>query len=172
MAPDADLLFFADARWHAWHAARPEFQAFAGDICTIENTGDQCAEDRVHFLRNANPNGSEDGKLGLSDDPHALRTGYSSAFMLLNLSVLAGARRIVLLGHDCKPAADGRRHWFGDHPEPTMLAAMRLWAKAFEHVAPLLSERGVKVVNASPGSALTCFPAMPVDQALAWATAP
>jgi hypothetical protein len=95
--------------------------------------------------------------MGLSTDSRALVTGRNSGFQALNLAVLAGARRILLLGFDGKPAADGKAHWFGDHSRPTPVAAYPLYRQAMSAAENALAAAGVEVVNCSPGSAIDSF---------------
>jgi hypothetical protein len=39
------------------------------------------------------------------------------------------------------------------------------WIRNFERAAKLLPE-GIRIINATPDSALTCFPTMPLEEAL------
>lgn len=164
--PCADVLFFADARWHRWHKDRPTFQAFAGEKCSIQNTGDDMDDASVHMLRNGDTSHDDAGRLGLCEDPAALRTGYNSGYMAINLAVLAGARRIVLAGYDgrCGPANEA--HFFGEHPEPTPDSVMRYWVKSFRGMTADLARLGVEVINATPGSAIDAFPREDLDAVL------
>ncbi len=177
VAPWADVCYFADSHWHAWHTAgiarpslgfsaadvRERFAAFHGQKCTIQNSGANIKDAAVHMLRNINyPNHST----GLSLDPKALCTGRNSGFQALNLAVLAGAKYIILLGYDGKPGDDGRAHWFGDHPRPTPPAIYPLLKQAMSAAELALKNIGVIVVNCSPGSAIDSFPKMDIRQAL------
>lgn len=121
--------------------------------------------------------GSRDSS-GLSRDPRRVHHGHSSGYCLLNLAYLMGAERIVLLGYDMKYASDydGRerqagsspRHYFGEYP-----SALRHWpkvsVKSGVHVELVrlyesVAEQGlVEVLNATPGSAIDCFPRVTVD---------
>ena len=38
VAAFADVCYFADAEWWGWHKDRPEFQAFAGQKCSIADS--------------------------------------------------------------------------------------------------------------------------------------
>lgn len=80
-------------------------------------------------------------------------TGRNSGFVALQLAAMLGANPIYLLGFDMKPG-----HFHGGHPWPTDPADYTHFSRAFEHVAPLLAERGIEVVNLNPDSALECFP--------------
>jgi hypothetical protein len=176
-APWADVHYAADVRWHRWQdqgvakpdlgltagQARAAWSEFAGEKCSIENSTGHVDDDAVHLLRNAH--GAVNG-FGLSLDPRALVTGRNSGFQALNLAVLAGAKTIILLGFDGKQGADGRAHWFGEHPEPTPAAAFAIYRQAMSAAENDLEVAGVRVLNCSPGSAIDTFPKVLLEDAL------
>ncbi|WP_395406298.1 hypothetical protein ACHMW6_06395 [Pseudoduganella sp. UC29_106] len=169
LASWADVHYAADLRWHAWHSAgiakpaiglaaeevRQRWAAFSGQKCSIENGTGVVADDSVHVLRNAH--GAVHG-YGLSADPRMLVTGRNSGFQALNLAVLAGAERVILLGFDGKAAPDGRSHWFGEHPESMASAVYSYFRQAMSAAENDLAAAGVEVLNASPGTAIDSFP--------------
>lgn len=159
LAPWADVLYFADARWWDWHKGQPDFMAFAGQKVTIENTGALVADADVFTLHNA-------GTEGLSDKPNAVCTGRNSGYQALNIAVLAGATRILLLGFDMKPSAAGRMHWFGEHPIKTPPSVFPTMLACFKTVAAPLTKLGVEVINCTPDSALTVFPRSDIEGVL------
>ena len=186
LAPWADIHYAADAKWHAWHTAgvdkpalglaaaevKARWQAFPGLRCTIA-WGDEYPhgvpheidrDARVHILRPLH--GSVHG-VGLSRDAGALVTGRNSGFQALNLAVLAGARRILLLGFDGAPAADGSTHWHGGHKSPSGPSIYKHFRAAMTAVEGDLAAIGVEVLNCSPGSAINSFPKVPLEEALA-----
>lgn len=168
LAPWSDILYAADARWYWWQqhgkasaglglspeCVRRNWAAFGGQKCSIESSS-MVADESVHFLRNTH--GSAHG-LGLSCDPRSLVTGRNSGFQALNLAVLAGAKRIVLLGFDGGKGRDGRSHWFGDHPEATPDAVYSYFRQAMSAAENALNDLGVEVLNCSPGSMIDSFP--------------
>lgn len=95
---------------------------------------------------------------GLSEDPGAVHTG-NSGFGALGLAYLMRARRVVLLGIDGR----GHRRWDGTENQ-SLDHLPDLFAGAVEQ----LKARGVEVVNGCPTSAVTCFPKMSAEEALAW----
>lgn len=115
---------------------------------------------------------------GLSTDPAVIHHGHGSGYSLVNLAYLMGAERIVLLGYDLKYAPDydgrnefigsGPRHYFGEYPEP-----LQHWpsvrVRAGVHVELLDLYRSVaaqglvEVLNATPDSAIDCFPRVTID---------
>lgn len=107
-------------------------------------------------------------------EPLSLRSNSlrrtTSGLAALNLAVLKQARRIVLLGFDYG-AISGRDHyhdayhWVG----PGDYQPWADWVREFDRASPLLKQRGIEVVNASPESRINCFPKMSIDAALEWA---
>jgi hypothetical protein len=124
-------------------------------------TGMEIDDAAVHVLRNA-------GQTGLSLDPQALATGQNGGYQAINFAVLAGARRIVLLGYDGRFGADGRGHWFGEHPQPyaTRQQELEMYVKNFRGLPQPLADAGVEVLNASPGTAIDAFRKVTLDDAL------
>jgi hypothetical protein len=148
-----------------WHKDRPEFQAFAGEKCSIQSTGMMVDDGAVHILRNKNfpSNGT-----GLSLDSEYLVTGSHGGWQALNVAVLAGAKTVLLLGYDAREPADGKPgHFFGEHPTPTPIAAYAEYRKAFKAGAAAVKAAGVRVINCSPGSAIDTFERMELQEALA-----
>ncbi len=149
------MLYFADGRWWQWHKDRPAFQAFAGVKASIFSTGSEIDDAAVYMLRNANERDQDPG--GVSDDPGALKTGYNSGYQAINLALLAGARRLVLLGYDMKAESSRRSHWFGDHPAVTDPLVFKSMVPHFRRLAVILAGRGIEVINCSAATALDCF---------------
>lgn len=97
------------------------------------------------------------GSDGLSEDPQALHTGCNSGYQAINLAVLAGAKRVPLIGYDCKVGDGGKMHWFGDHPVKTPASVFQEMRKKFRTAIEPLHAAGVEVLNCTPGSALDAF---------------
>lgn len=155
LAPWADVLYACDAKWWRHYG---DTVGFAGPKYALEAAAAKWAT----VLRNA-------GELGLELDPTGLRTGRCSGYQAINLAVHLGAARIILLGYDAKPSADGRRNWFGERPRSYWLALpaydqriLQCWPTIVQPLAAL----GVDVLNATPGSALDIFPRVSLDDAL------
>lgn len=168
VAPFADVNYFADARWWGWHfngvakswpwvrfsaeEQRKAFAEFAGQKVSIGDTGLSIGDPEVYVVRNG-------GGTGLSLSPTEIRTGGNSGYQAVNLAVLAGARKVVLVAYDMKFGPGGRSHSHNGHapigssPEQTYLNH----ANNFKSMLPDLKRAAVDVVNCSPGSALACF---------------
>jgi hypothetical protein len=155
LAPWADVLYFANllpGEWLDWHKDREEFKSFLGVRVGIEQHAKCDYPEDMHILRNLD-NGVP---TGLSLDPKGLKTGSNSGYQALNLAVLTGAKRIVLLGYDYKLGK--KSHFFGDHPVPTNENHLRQFAQNFSSIENELKSLGVEVLNCSPDSALNQFP--------------
>jgi hypothetical protein len=162
LAPWADVLYFCDDRWWQWHAKK--LADWKGMIVRLQGGGHDFGDARIKVLRNL------DEKKGLAKRRDGLHTGQNSGFQAINLAVQLGAARIVLLGYDMRSVLEGgkeKTHWFGDHPGGT---AGRVYEQImlphFESLVKPLAELGVQVINATPGSKITCFKKLPIEQAL------
>lgn len=97
-------------------------------------------------------------RLGLAREPGLIHHGANSGYQAISLAYQLGADRIILVGFDMQ-RTDGRSHWHGDHPRGLGNAhGIERWARNFEALAADLNREGVKVVNCTIKTALTCFP--------------
>jgi len=133
MAPWADALFFYDIKWYNAH--RNELKDFCGYKVTVSAAN--------------------------GPDVIRLRKGFSglgnSGAGAVSLAVLAGCKKIILLGVDCQHT-NGERHWHGNHPRGLGNAlSYPKWPKQFERAKNRADERGCIVLNATRTSALKCF---------------
>lgn len=157
LAPWADALYACDGEW--WDSYRPEF---AG----LKITQDAAAAQKHGLLHVPLSN---QPATGISLDPQFIHSGRNGGYQALNLSVhLAGPGLRILLGYDMK-RANGRRHWHADHgpgmknPDEFLF---QLWIDAYDTARLDLHRAQVNVVNASPDSALLCFPRKPLQDVL------
>lgn len=161
LAPWADCLYAADWQWWNVHA-----EAVAAGF-TGERYSSSWAGLHARGLKMKWPTHPQVRHVvvkmaaGLS---HVHGTVYSggvpgnSGAQALNLAYLAGARTIILVGFDMRPADDGRLHFFGNHPRPLAnVDNYDAFRAGFGRLAVELHAAGVAVLNASPRSALTCF---------------
>lgn len=172
-APWALVHYAADSHWHDWHTkglakptlgftaedVRARWAGFAGQKCSIQNSGANVVDEAVHILRNkTHPNHG----VGLSTDPQELVTGRNSGFQSLNLAILAGSKRVLLLGFDGGPG-----HFHGGHPRQTPSAVFPMYRQAMSAAEHAINELGVTVINCSPKSDIDSWPKMPIEDALA-----
>ncbi len=154
LAPWADVLYACDAKWWEYHGPK---LAYTGLRYSLEAKSAKWA----HVLGWTSDSGLE------VDDPSKLRTGKNSGFQAINLAVHLGARRIILLGYDMKPGPKGELHWFGRHPYRTADPPFDAFRRLFHTMVEPLKAAGVEVLNATPCSALDCFPRVTLSDALA-----
>jgi hypothetical protein len=143
IAPFAQYVFAGDSRWLSHNSAA--LKKFKGKVVTC---GNAVKWPGLLSLSKKTPLG-----IGISDDPRSVVFRRTSLHGAINLAVLLGATRLVLLGADGRASADGCSHHHDPHPWPQKPDC---WNKQridlATAVAPLKA-KGVEVVNASPGSA-------------------
>ncbi len=152
LAPDADALYACDGKW--WRHYGPRL-TYAGPTYSL----DPIAAPWATVLENT-------GEMGLERQPTGLKTGRNSGAQAIGLAVHLGAARIVLLGYDMQAGLLGANHFHGEHPwrsTPPYAAFLPM----FRFLVEPLKALGITVVNASRVSAVTDFPKMTLEEALA-----
>lgn len=99
------------------------------------------------------------GQVGLEKNPGMLRHGSNSGYAAINLAYHFGAKKIILLGYDMH-VVGARSNWHeGDRPPAAQYqqTLARSMLPLFDTLVAPLKEAGVEVVNATPGTALTCW---------------
>lgn len=161
LMPWADALYGCDDRWWRIHQ---DCAGFKGEKwSTHERIGNdkiKAADDYgLRLVKGAQGN-------EFSFDPEVIHYGHNSGFQTINLALLKGCRRIVLVGFDMRTVS-GRAHFFGNHPKGLHnRTEYEGFLKHFDRGAKLLP-KDVRIVNATPESALTCFKMMDLEAALA-----
>lgn len=154
LAPWADLLYGADARfWHCYPAAR-EFAGLrvSADADVPKQWGVQTVTVRGEHAM-------------LTETPGTIGHGGNSGFQAVNLVAQFGAPVLLLLGLDYRG-----EHWHPAHPAPLRNPrpqSFDKWRARLDAQAARLRALGVMVINCSPTSALTAYEKMPVADALA-----
>jgi len=164
LAPWADALYCADAHPFKWYwEVGPKggyehvaIKDFAGLKYSVTGVG------KSYTGVNVIGRGRDEG---LSLDPAKLCLGRNSGYQAINLAVLLGASRIILLGYDMG-VSNGREHW---HPEriPWKRSPYQMFRTLFPSMVKPLRDAGVEVINCSRQSALTCFPRHSLAEAFA-----
>lgn len=156
LAPWADILYAADAKW--WRCYHERALKFAGRKVTIRPT---LPWDEVYSLVQSIEHASFDPR------PTHLVSGGNSGYQAIHLAVHLGATRIILLGFDMKDGRNRRRHWFGNHPKKLdSRGNYSLWLRAFDKLAKVLDHKGIEVLNCTPDTALRSFKRVPLEVAL------
>lgn len=159
LLPDADILYACDLAW--WKVYIEAVRArFSGELWT-QNSEASVAYG-LNWVRAVK--GS-----GVHEDPDTIYTGGSSGYQALMLATLFRSfvfpLRVPLIGYDYQRTG-GRAHFFGDHPPGLGQGRPESWRPHFDLAAPTLKRMGIEVINCSAATALTCFPRMPIDEAL------
>lgn len=160
LCPWADYLYACDHHWWQTYNAVLDFKGrrIAYDTRTIDKWRG------VKFLKVEIKKTNEDL---LFDKPGVIAWGGNSGFHGLNLACQFGAAKIILVGFDMR--VDQGKHFFGPHPytdERPSVSNCEKWRKILDRQANTLSERGTRVINCSPVSALTAYPKMSFEDAL------
>jgi hypothetical protein len=162
LMPWADALYGCDPKW--WNIHK-DCNGFAAERWAPHDAKDEAtittAQAAVYGLRLIQ---GEHGDI-FSTDPGVIRYGSNSGFQGINLAILKGCKRIVLVGFDMK-STGGKRHFFGDHPKGLLNRTqyedfIPRFVTAAKHMPA-----GVKIINATPDSALTCWTVRPLEVAL------
>jgi len=159
LAPWAEVVYGCDAAWWRNCFGLPKYNGLKVSATPVAAT----RHPDIHIVHVDPPS----DKL-LLDKPGFIGSGGNSGFQALNLAVQWGAKRIILVGFDMSD--EFGVHWYGRNsgtgranPGPWNF---KRWRAAF--VTASVQLRGkVEVLNASPFTALTCFPKTTFDKALA-----
>lgn len=156
LAPWADHLFACDYSW--WQAKIDDVQAtFTGRCWSISAA---CQQWGVNEVRSLGPG------CGLPDQGlyHAGHSGQ----MAISLAILHGYRSIVLLGFDHSRSSSGATHFHGGHADRLHRAKVPYdkWITCADTFSRHAHDAGIRIVNASRETALTCYPRMTIEEAL------
>jgi hypothetical protein len=168
-----DVLFYGDCKWYNRDPWRQEVNAWPGL--------------RVHSC-NANEGAGPVKKIkrwnrvaGLCKDPSKIAWGINGQYgntgaSAINLAVHFGVKQIILIGYDMR-LIDGDSNYHRDHPhheasrqpdkkpEPAYNPYPN-FLKVFPAIANSLRRWNIDCINATPESALECFPIMTPEEAL------
>jgi hypothetical protein len=155
--PDADILLFSDMRWWEWNHTRIGLFKGPRIVTSIEIKNGPA---NLHHLKRYT--GNQNLGLPLSEDPTRL-SGWCSGGRCINLAFLLGAKNIVLIGFDMHEKQGDNFHNMHKAP-PIRGRKTERFIPSIEALVPGLNKHGINVVNCTPGSALTCFPIMTIEE--------
>lgn len=148
-----DILYSCDKKWWDSHNGVPHFPGFK---ISLEKT----VYKDVFSL-------TQGKRFGLSYTWPIVCTGDNSGYQAVNLAVLLGAKKIILLGYDMGYGKDGKKHFFGDHK--TLLnpreEKLKLWASYFGRLKKELTS-DIEIINCSCVSMITCFERKKLEEVL------
>ena len=145
--PDADILLVMDRRWFEWNRERLHLNRSRFRFGRAEQVPSWSLPWPLVAV--------EHDKHGVLNQHQSIRAlaGATGGEMAINLAYLLGASRIILHGFDMRPG-----HYHRDHRIDTPAQSYDdTFIPSIERMARRLAGE-VEVFNATPGSALTCFP--------------
>lgn len=112
-----------------------------------------------------------DNRPGLSTATDTICWNQNSGAASINFAVLAGAKRIMLLGFDMKPDDNGRTHWVNGvngtlYKKPSTPTVLKNFIKKFPYVAEAAKRAKVEILNVNPDSALLDFKRVRLNEVL------
>jgi hypothetical protein len=159
LVPFCEAIYGCDAGWWLHVNGLPEY---AG----LKLSYDRTAIDAYGLKRVSIPDKGT-GALRFAETGVVGSAG-NSGFQALNLAAQWGAKRILLVGFDMHDK--GGVHWYGRNTGQRMSNPdeqnFRRWRVAFTAAAPVLTARGIEVVDAAPKGALTAFRKRTIAEAL------
>ena len=157
ICPWAEFLVFTDNNW--WQDHRKIVLSWPGRVFTYSRLAKSEAPDKL--LR---------PEIGYAADFLIDRAtvlfGRSTGHSAISLSAAMGARRIVLLGYDMR-IVDGRSHHHDEYRTQDAKLFSADFLPAFKGWNKMAQRAHIEIVNATPGSALTEFPIVSIDDVLA-----
>jgi hypothetical protein len=156
-APWADALVALDEDWWTIHGDRV-VASFEGECFSVSPMP------RDHWgVTYLNPIIRDD----IVDNWESPSYGADSGQFAIQIAVLMGAKRILLLGYDMGDGPEGERHWFGDHPKKLRnVSPYELFLEKYRKAVPSLRRMGVEVINCSRRTKLECFPRATLKESL------
>ncbi len=154
-----DVIFFADGRWWKWHKDNIALD-FPGRIISTQKVAAHLADPRV--CRMGRDYRFTQGGPALSLD-QTLLAGPDSGYMAINLAVLMGVSRIVLIGYDMG-FTEGQAHWHEDHPIKTNESDyLNIFAPKYPALIEAVKKHGVEVYRVTP-SRLDFIPQVTLEE--------
>jgi hypothetical protein len=162
--PWAEVLYGCDGKFWDRRDGCRDFQGERWSSHGGHNVDNKQAWARKYGLNLVRGRGGDSFSL----DPAHIHYGSNSGFQAINLAMLfCGVpfvpADIVLVGFDMR-ADNGNAYFFGNHPTRKQIPYDK-FAPRFVRAAQSLPKH-IRIVNATPGSALTCFPMMSLEDAL------
>lgn len=153
LRPDADVLFFAGE--HPAIIAPPLLAAYRGQRIVVRGKGHPVFPSTAKRVWRTTEH-------HLWSDVASEVAGFDAGTSAINLAMLYGATTICLLGYDMR----GGRWFAGErkHPMPVIPEAhFQAHMAPLESLAKDAERKGVRIVNCSPISRVTCFERQPLE---------
>lgn len=156
IGPWMDCLFFGDSGF---------FSKYTDQIFAWKGLRVTCGESMGDYSGKIKVLGRDRAKHGICFNPNTVCWNFNSGGAAINFAVHTGVNRIILLGYDMKLDEQKNQHFHNYYHGnvKTVGATMAMHMKGFPVIAEALKDK-VEIINASPDSALTCFPKMPFKE--------
>lgn len=143
LAPWADVLYAADTDWWDSFNGVPEFEG-RSVTCSHKSSLD-------YGLEYVEPK----SQWHWSTTQGMVATGGNSGFQAMNLAVLEGAERVILLGFDYGHKEDEDKHWWEDqYKRESRDSNYYFWNERLQKAAEFMP---VPVLNASVKTSIKCL---------------
>lgn len=167
LAPWADVLYFTDNGWYETHKGIVE--NWPGLVVAMARRAKRELPHKVHLVKGAgDPTLNHISTFPPLGSPF-IRQGRSSGHTAIALAVAMGAKRVVMLGYDMKPAADGQEHHHTEYQDRDLAKYARDFVPAFSGWNAAAIKAGVEIINCTADSAVTEFPFADLEEVLACA---
>lgn len=150
-----DLCWFGDSPWFDQH--RPWLKQFPGILAHCVPRLGKLA--RMAYYERG-------GAKGIQERAGTVAWNWNSGGSAVNLAWHLGAETVVLLGFDMRKV-EGAFNWHKDHLQETSPNPFRRMLGAFHFIARDAERLGLRIINATPGSAIDNFPIMSLEAFLA-----
>ena len=147
LAPWAEVLFFMDTLWSEKHVDL--IKKWPGLVVTTALGAKRVLPTIIKRVQvHLEPN--------FLHNPKWIRTGCSSGHAGIGLAIAMGATTVVLLGYDMR-FVEGRTHHHDEHTMSDEKLFARTFIPAFKGWDDQAKKAGVRILNATPDSALDEF---------------
>ena len=149
-----------------------------GDNCWFAEHRDHIVKREEHhlFISMASQNPHCESVSWMRREPEGLTTrdsgkigwNKSTGAGAINLALILGAKRIVLLGFDMKMGKDHQANWHSNEVNQPIPSDYIKFSTGMELIAMQLSDKypNIEILNAGPDSALDCFEKVNLEEIL------
>lgn len=151
-----DVCCFGDIKWFGEHKER--LKDFLGLKVTWRE--EYLQESGIHVMKGE--------PRGLILKPGWIGWNTNTGAMAINLAVVFGAKKIVLLGFDMKLDKDGENNWHKNNVDKPDKDVFKKFLKSFLYLQLDMKKKvpDVEVLNATPDSRLKAFPKVDLKEVL------
>jgi hypothetical protein len=155
-----DVCWFGDLKWWNWH--QEELFNFPGLVMTCNENAELKGEPWLKKLRRARIPKSQ----GIVTTPAQVCWNACSGNSAINLAVLFGVKKIVLLGFDMKFIGEKEdKNWHDAHKE-SKHDPFRRFINVHKLIAEDAQKLGVEIINTSLESALNVYPKKRLEEVI------